>query len=583
MRSKSPFLGIVAVLGLAGSTLCAAVQPEFAPAVLYSAGASRVATGDFNGDGFPDLAAVSLGGNSVSILLNQGDGSFGTPVGYQVGQAPLGIAVGDVNGDGKLDLVVANSSSLFLSVLLGNGDGTFATAQSIAVNLFTGAVAVADFNRDGKLDIASIASTSGGQNLAVLLGNGDGTFQSPTYYAAGVIPVALTVADFNRDGLVDLAVANQNVDADGYNVLLGNGDGTFKNAVGGKAGADPDAIVAADFNGDGILDLAVLNFCGKNANCGNGTISILSGKGDGTFQLKEGLALNYTAPTGLAGADVNGDGTPDLAVSYSVSNVGVLLNEGKARFTPETVYLVATYVDPQAIAISDLTRNGNPELVVGAIGSVAVLPNNGAFPAVSLSANALTFSSQLVNTPSPVQRVTVTDTGTAALSITSIAVSGNYLEQNPCGQGLGLQQSCVISIAFKPKMAGTNQGTVSITDNAPDSPQLITLTGTGTAVKLVPASLNFGNQKVGTSGQPEPVVLTNLGPQTISVQSFEFVGGGAADFSETSNCSGVPSGSSCTINVTFTPNQTGVWTATLRVYDTDRGSPQTVSLTGTGD
>ena len=218
---------------------------------------------DFNGDGNLDLIAFTTSGQAV--LLGYGSGAFNsvpqnTPI---FGTAS---AVGDFNGDGKLDLAVAGGSAA--AVLLGNGDGTFtqASGSPVTVGQDLATIVAGDFNGDGKLDLAVADARE--NEIFILPGNGDGTFQSPITIPVGNGPAAITAGDFNNDGKLDLAVANNGDNT--VSLFLGNGDCTFTEASGSPyaAGKGPNAISAADFNGDGKLDLAVLNRAG-------GTVSIL--------------------------------------------------------------------------------------------------------------------------------------------------------------------------------------------------------------------------------------------------------------------------------------------------------------------
>src|SRR5271166_2493703 len=177
------------------------------------------------------------------------------PITLSTGTEPGAIVAGDFKGDGRTDLAVANAGSNDVSVLLGNGDGTFQNQKTYAVGTEPSALVAGHFNRDGRTDLA--VANYGSNDVSVLLGNGDGTFQNQVRYAAGFGPSAIVAGDFNGDGLTDLAVANYL--SNDVSVLLGNGDGTFQNQVRYAAGFGPSAIVAGDFTGDGRPGLLTVN------------------------------------------------------------------------------------------------------------------------------------------------------------------------------------------------------------------------------------------------------------------------------------------------------------------------------------
>jgi Bacterial Ig-like domain (group 3)/FG-GAP-like repeat len=293
-----------------------------------------VVVGDFNRDGLLDVALNTAGspaGPAVEVLLGKGDGSFQpNPLTLSVGQTPFSIAVGDFDGNGALDLVTANSSSGTLSLLLGNGDGTFRPRLDLAVGGAPHSVAVGDFNGDGRLDVVTAQQLS--DTVSVLLGHGDGTFASPLVFTASgqnFTPQSMALGDINGDGKIDLVIKSVSVlDSDAFQVgvLLGNGDGTFQAPLLGAAQPDGSGDLAlGDFNNDGRMDVAVADQLGAST----GNLSVFAGNGDGTFQslIRLDLLTGGNDPLGVAAADLNGDGLVDLvAANASSGNVGVLLN-----------------------------------------------------------------------------------------------------------------------------------------------------------------------------------------------------------------------------------------------------------------
>jgi len=333
--------------GTAGLNLIPSTLPEFSP--------TSLAVGDFNGDGIPDLAVSEFG---VNILLGNGDGTFRAGV-LAPGFLPYieFFAVGDFNGDGKLDLAVAYCNDTFptsqpgaVEILLGNGDGTFnLAAGSPATGNTPTAIATGDFNGDGNLDL-TIANGSS-NTVTILLGNGNGTFTAAASPATGNSPSSLAVGDFNGDGKPDLAVTNATDNT--VTILLGNGDGTFKAAASPVTGSRPSAIAAGDFNGNGKEDLAAANAAGN-------TITILLGNGDGTFTAVTGPAIAGPIFSPITVADFNGDGIVDLAVGGNAP--ALFLGNGDGTFTPSAP--LSPFLYPiQSVVTADLDGDGIADVV----------------------------------------------------------------------------------------------------------------------------------------------------------------------------------------------------------------------------
>ncbi len=204
-----------------------------------------------------------------------------------------------------------------------------------------------------------------------------------------------------------------------------------------------------------------------------------------------------------------------------------------------------------------------------------------AYPVVSISPSSYNFGSQAVGTTSPPEAIDLTNTGGAALTISSITASGDFSQTNNCGDGLGSGASCTINVTFTPSQTGARSGAITVSDNASPATQTISLTGTGTGaqVNLAPSSLTFSQQLVGTSSSPQSLTLSNPGSAALTISSIAVSG----DFSQTNTCgSSLAANSSCTISVTFTPTATGLRTGSITVTDNASPATQTASLSGTG-
>jgi hypothetical protein len=345
-----------------------------------------VVVGDFRGQGKPDLA-ISQNGPEVNIMLANGDGTFtaasGSPIilpsaPWNPTPNPLTVflATGDFNNSGKLGLAAADLEQANVPILLGNGDGTFTVPTSFVYSggTYTNSVAVGDFLGNGNLDLA-IANSPSGVPLDIVLGCGDGAFNQGPSSPLGNLTSAYmpAVGDFNGDGKLDIAFTVGGYGLGTVNevmILLGNGDGTFSLAQNSTfaTGANPWAIVTADFNGDGKLDLAITNE-------EDDTVTVLLGNGDGTFTPAPGSPVTVgSGPYPIAVGDLNSDGKLDLAVAnQNDSTLSILLGNGDGTFTPAAGSPVALSAPPVSVAIADFNSSGRLGAAVALGSGVVVL------------------------------------------------------------------------------------------------------------------------------------------------------------------------------------------------------------------
>ena len=260
------------------------------------------------------------------------------------------LAVADVNHDGKADVLTladvngSSSAQGSVSVLLGNGDGTFLnTPAPVSSNGL--ALVEGDFNHDGKADLAAAS----GNGVVVMLGTGEGTFQGGVRYpvgGTGITAVSVLAGDFNHDGTTDLAAISQNPGT--VSIFLGNGDGTFQAASNSTSGNEPLSFAAADLNGDGKLDLAVLNAGTQCTRGGTSDLVIFLGNGDGTLQVGLVTSLS-TCANDLAAGDFNGDGKVDLIFGDGT----VFLGNGDGSFQTQSIG-----ADDNYLAVGDFNLDG---------------------------------------------------------------------------------------------------------------------------------------------------------------------------------------------------------------------------------
>jgi hypothetical protein len=348
----------------------------FLPQVVIPVGSrpGGVAVADINGDGIPDIIVNNYAAETIEVLPGEGGGVFGTPALYSTNEGagftgPITPAVADLNGDGIPDLIYPDYVARDVAVRLGNGDGTFGALRTFPVGAGAHSVRVLDANGDGIPDLA--VGNAVDNSVSVLLGNGDGTFQPQRVYPVGFDPYSMTVADLNGDGLLDVITGNRGDNT--ISVLLNNGDGTLSAQRSYPTGSAPRGIAAADFNGDGKVDVVT-------ANQSDGTATVHWGNGDGTFALgaQQAAPVPTLRPFQVVVADVNGDGIPDIVTANRSDNtVSVLLGNRDGGFQTKETFPTGRL--PISAAVADLSGDGIPDIVTANYGgsTVSLLLGNG--------------------------------------------------------------------------------------------------------------------------------------------------------------------------------------------------------------
>lgn len=416
------------------------------------------------------------------------------------------VASGDFNGDGKLDLAIADNG---FAVLLGNGDGTF--QKAVNYYAFTGlgvSIAAGDFNGDGKIDLVMSGPNSA---VSVFLGNGDGTFQSPLVSSTTDSPTFIAIGDFNHDHKLDLAV----IDPPYISVLLGNGDGTFQSPSDNSSFPDyPVWLAVGDFNNDHRPDVVVAGYFASSIDMG-----ILLGNGDGTLQSSLTYPLNDT-PYSIATGDFNNDGNLDVAISdyFVPGDVVVFLGKGDGSFQSGVSY--ATTGAGGEVVAKDFNGDGKLDLLLG--GGLLLGNGDGTF--------------------GPVQ---VFPGGGSPLVV---------------GDFNGDGKLDVVGVTTKPEGARTQLNTGAV-NFSPSSP------------------VSFPSQLINTTSGVKTVKLTNTATATLSIKSVRISG----QFHGSDNCgNSVAAGASCTISARFSPKAAGWCSGLITIIDSASSKPQVIELAGLG-
>ena len=490
----------------------------------------RVVTEDFNKDGNLDLAFATTGiQRNVSIALGDGTGKFSNVTNLNISPPSdlhtWSVAVGDFNKDGNSDLVTANYFTDNVSLLLGNGDGTFDAATYLGVGSRPRTVAVADFNGDGNSDLATLNQNS--NTVSILPGNGNGTFGAATNVSVASNPFFLVVGDFNKDGKSDLAITN--VGSSSVSILLQNANGTFGAATNFTVGNEPIYIAIEDFNRDNNPDLAT-------SNEGSNNVSILLGDGTGSFGPPTNFGVG-TQPQTIVTGDFNADGKLDLATANNGSNnVSVLFGSGNGSFGTATNFVVGT--QPQGIVVGDFNNDELSDLATANFDSQnsSILLNRSLavnFGAATYSATEGTADT-VVNIP-----VTLSGTPNAAFTVPIVIDKSSTATENsdytisptsitfPAGAtGAALTQN--IAVTIKPDNLPENAETAIL--------NLSTITG---AV-------------AGTTAQTTLTIAAN----------------GAVSYAIAAGTASIPEGNSGTKPLTFTATRSGsTGGASSELYD----------------
>jgi hypothetical protein len=580
-----------------------------------------VAIASFRNNGILDVAISNDTANEVEVFLGNGDGTFQAGVTYPTGDFPYNVFTADFNNDGCLDLVTVDQRANGVSVLLGNlGDGSCTGTFGHPVNTSVGpatspsAMYIADFNGDGNMDVVTANNATGANTVSVLLGKGNGSFQPYVQYATGRGPIDVTVGDFNGDGVPDLAVAN-NIDST-VSILLGVcvtnctssgngiGNGTFEPQVAYTtvtmygdeneltAGLNPNGITTAAFNGNGILDIATSD--------ADDFVSVLTGAGNGTFDVATGLPVNYGAGNfpafSVGAADFYDDGLLDLVTpEYVDGDMSIFKGVESAGSLTFSAYIpypsLGALTNPDAFGVADFNNDGRLDIVAMNESANTFSLLTQYVPDVTFTPATFSFGLVNVGESSAAKKSTVTNTGTTAVNDIVVTLTGTNasefsISSNTCTATLNPGATCTISVIMSPITGGTKSAMVTLTDS--DGTQNLILGGTGVQqITITPTDMEtFKPQLVNTTSAPYVATLTNVSLEPLYIYSISITGADVINFPETNTCPISPAtlaaGASCTISISFMPTSPTGFSASGIIMSSSSTPKRGITLKGSG-
>jgi VCBS repeat protein/uncharacterized protein DUF1573/HYDIN/CFA65/VesB family protein len=562
MRRHAIILGVV-LLALA-STMSSAQAPvpfinlPLIPDAVAPGGPQFVLT--VNGTGFASNSVVNWNGSALPTRYVSS-----SQLKAAVSEADTATATtGSVTVTSPAPGGGTSNVALF-SVNAANSAG-FTLVSTWAVGESPTSAVVGDFNGDGNLDLAIANNTAPG-TASVLLGDGTAKFSLASSPAVGSNPMSVTTGDFNRDANLDLATLNGD---NSVSILLGDGAGEFTVNTFAVNSYYPNSIAVADFNQDGNLDLAVTS---------DGGASILMGDGAGNFTFAPSLQ-GWTCA--VAVGDFNADNKLDLALSDCDEDVSIWLGDGAGNFSLNSTE--TTGYGPDALVAGDFDRNGSLDLsALNYCGEIVGYDCNPGTVSTVLG----NFNETRLHSYRPISMAAGDFNGDGHLDLVVANQYGND-RYGKFGGTVSILLGDGISdftVASTPAV-GSEPTSVAVGDfNGDGKVDLAVSNSDGVsillwdprAVTFSPVSLTFATQLTGTASVSQPVVLTNIGSQRLRISSIVT----SANFSQTNDCgTNVGAGASCTINVTFRPNGAGTLTGTITVTDNAANGSQTVALTG---